>query len=371
MDTNTKLFMAADKKEVNEKERTVVAWASKPVIDRHNEMITWNAWDTKAFEKNHVLLVAHNYAGLPAGKVQWLKKTKEGLKFKAEFAETALGDELFYLYANDFMNAFSVGFIPKKWVDGESLEKGDDGYGADVIYTKAELLEISCVTVPACSEALATAYNSGKIQTKSMLDLLEKEKIINVKEDMDAEIKEINEDLDGECSGIVDKQDAEQKKDKYNCECVECGWKITTEKHCKDIKCDKCGSEMRRVERPGPGKDVTDIENDDDKENQSDYIIVPEEPPKLTTEDIAKLIERIEELENKLETLNKTEVTETETEITDKEDGIIEIIESEEVNTEETEIKVSEVQEALQKGVDEIFDTIINRKKGKVLVRDK
>lgn len=47
-------------------------------------------------------------------------------------------------------------------------------------------------------------------------------------------------------------KDVEKKK--FNCECIECGFKITTEKHCADIKCTKCGGQMRRVERPGPGQ---------------------------------------------------------------------------------------------------------------------
>ena len=43
-------------------------------------------------------------------------------------------------------------------------------------------------------------------------------------------------------------------KAKYNCECIECGHKMASDKHCADIKCPKCGGEMRRVERPGPGR---------------------------------------------------------------------------------------------------------------------
>jgi len=45
------------------------------------------------------------------------------------------------------------------------------------------------------------------------------------------------------------------KEDKFECECIECGHKITSEKHCSDIKCPECGGEMRRAERPGPGKE--------------------------------------------------------------------------------------------------------------------
>lgn len=40
----------------------------------------------------------------------------------------------------------------------------------------------------------------------------------------------------------------------YKCECIECGHKLTSAKHCADLKCPKCGGQMRRQERPGPGQ---------------------------------------------------------------------------------------------------------------------
>ncbi len=48
----------------------------------------------------------------------------------------------------------------------------------------------------------------------------------------------------------------EAKAEKYKCECIKCGHKLESEKHCKDIKCPKCGGEMRRVGHPGPGKEI-------------------------------------------------------------------------------------------------------------------
>jgi len=48
-----------------------------------------------------------------------------------------------------------------------------------------------------------------------------------------------------------------KEKKAFNCECIKCKHKLTTEKHCKDIKCPKCGGTMRRIERPGVGqKDI-------------------------------------------------------------------------------------------------------------------
>lgn len=39
----------------------------------------------------------------------------------------------------------------------------------------------------------------------------------------------------------------------YTCECLECGYQMESDEHCKDIVCPKCGGEMRRVDRPGIG----------------------------------------------------------------------------------------------------------------------
>jgi len=45
-------------------------------------------------------------------------------------------------------------------------------------------------------------------------------------------------------------------KGKYCCECLNCGHKVMSNKHCIEIKCPKCGGEMRRCDRPGVGKSI-------------------------------------------------------------------------------------------------------------------
>lgn len=39
----------------------------------------------------------------------------------------------------------------------------------------------------------------------------------------------------------------------YQCECIECGYVARSEEHCLSLVCPRCGGEMRRAERPGPG----------------------------------------------------------------------------------------------------------------------
>lgn len=50
------------------------------------------------------------------------------------------------------------------------------------------------------------------------------------------------------------KEKESKAQDPYECECIECGHTMETEEHCKDVKCPECGGEMRRKERPGPGR---------------------------------------------------------------------------------------------------------------------
>lgn len=46
----------------------------------------------------------------------------------------------------------------------------------------------------------------------------------------------------------------------FNCECIECGHEMESERHCKDIKCPECGGDMRRKERPGPGEKTSKVD---------------------------------------------------------------------------------------------------------------
>jgi len=161
-----KMITLAEKKEINEDERSIVGWGSRAVIDRDHELIKGEGWDLKAFRKNPVLMLSHNYSTPPVGKVLWVKNSADGLKFKAQFAKTPTGDEVFELYKQDIMHAFSVGFIPKEWEDAD--EDTNKPNTPKRVYTKAELLEISCVSIPSCPDALIEAYNSGQIKTKEL-----------------------------------------------------------------------------------------------------------------------------------------------------------------------------------------------------------
>jgi hypothetical protein len=107
---------------------------------------------------------------------------------------------------------------------------------------------------------------------------------------------------------------ASTEKASFICSCVECGYKITTDKHCVDLKCAKCGGQMRRATRPGDGKpeEKAEVKNEEPKveaktekkdeltEAQKHDLVI------YALEDkIAKYIGGIRKLASKVKTVNK------------------------------------------------------------------
>jgi len=203
-------FKDASVSEANDVEQSIVGWGSKPTVDRDKELIEANAWQLDNFRKNPVLLLCHKYDAPPVGKVLWVKSDTNGLKFKARFANTERGKEIYQLYKDGIMNAFSVGFKP---LPGGVIDAPKDVKykGCKRVFTGVELMEISCVPVPANSDALVEYVKSGKIQTKELNEELEL--IIDIVTDV--ETKTDSEDVDGTkgADEIVESEMIEQDAD--------------------------------------------------------------------------------------------------------------------------------------------------------------
>lgn len=111
--------------------------------DRHGDIVQQN-WDLRAYKKNPVFLDSHDYGSIEKiiGRVPRIAVKANALQGAVEFAiGSPLGALGQYLAENGFLNATSVGFIPKQFDDKGTI-------------LKSELLEISAVSVPANSEAL-------------------------------------------------------------------------------------------------------------------------------------------------------------------------------------------------------------------------
>lgn len=142
----------------NEAGTLAVAVASDGSVDRDDERIAPEGWDFTNFLKNPVLLWAHNYREEPLGKVISIAREGPRLLFQPQFAVgiSEMAKRIFEYYKAGVLNAFSVGFIPREWKD----EAGPSGEQVRT-FTKTELLEISCVPVPANPNALVLARSKG------------------------------------------------------------------------------------------------------------------------------------------------------------------------------------------------------------------
>jgi len=126
------------------------AVASSEVEDRQGEVVVQSGWSLTNFKKNPILLWMHDHEK-PLGKAErvWLDKTGKSpvLKFKGRISTaTEYGRAAKQLMEGGILTSFSVGFRALE-MDGNSI-------------TKAELFEISLVSVPANPEARLLAAKS-------------------------------------------------------------------------------------------------------------------------------------------------------------------------------------------------------------------
>jgi HK97 family phage prohead protease len=122
--------------------------------DRDGESIDPLGWrkSLPAFRKRPVLLSSHNYGDLrkQIGEFMQVKVTEDGLFAKPKYYVNEGNEEADWAFklASKGMAAYSVGFIPKAWTDGDG-EKTPAR-----TYTEQELLEISHVVVPSNRDAI-------------------------------------------------------------------------------------------------------------------------------------------------------------------------------------------------------------------------
>ena len=144
-------------------ERQYEFTASTSTQDRDGEVINAEGWDLKNFKKNPVIMYAHDYRSLPIGKASRVWLHNGTLKNTVEFPPEGtyeFADIVERLVDTGYLKTESVGFIPKKWEDGDG-EKAPRR-----TYTKQELLEISIVPIPSNPDALRNAVENGIITTK-------------------------------------------------------------------------------------------------------------------------------------------------------------------------------------------------------------
>jgi HK97 family phage prohead protease len=122
--------------------------ASTASVDRQNEIVDQMGWDLASYRENPVVLDSHKYESIEdvIGRCVRVEIVNGSLEADIIFADTERGETAEELVNTGFVKAVSVGF--------RSIERRPGSQQQPLIHTKAELLEISLVAVPANREAV-------------------------------------------------------------------------------------------------------------------------------------------------------------------------------------------------------------------------
>jgi HK97 family phage prohead protease len=154
--------------EATEKGRVIESIITGPEKDRYGDTVDPDGWDFKNYQRNPVVLWAHNNLSPPIGKSLEIKRRGKQWVSKDEFAQqhqNPLSETIFQLVKGGFVNATSVGFLPTDY------DFDEDEWTFE--FKKQELLEHSFVPVPAYPKALVTARSKG-IDLEPLRDFCER-----------------------------------------------------------------------------------------------------------------------------------------------------------------------------------------------------
>lgn len=163
---------------LNEDSRTITYIVSDETPDRVGDIISVRGWDIETYKSNPVILWGHDQSIPPIGRAKNVRRRYSDaarLTADIEFAPEeahAFADTIYQLAARDFIRATSVGFLPhetKELNDKQRQKLGLGKYGQ--FYSKAELMEVSVVAVPANPSALedgVKALVAGGLMEKSI-----------------------------------------------------------------------------------------------------------------------------------------------------------------------------------------------------------
>ncbi len=173
-------------RDVDREKRTLIADVSTDDPDRDHEVILPSGIRLDSFRKNPVIMFGHKIGadGEPSdviGRSLWIKPTAHTLRTKIQFAKHPKAQEVFDLYEGQFLNAWSIQFIPLTHRDKPTpveLAAHPNWQGADIkrVHTSVELLEASAVPVPSCPTALSLAISKGLCVPAEVKSELERER---------------------------------------------------------------------------------------------------------------------------------------------------------------------------------------------------
>ena len=123
-------------------------------VDRQGDIVMLDGWDFDNYLKNPVVMLNHDYGGLPVGKTNNLRVKGGALVANFSFLQPANDNDPINFVKNAWdqgaLRAASVGFRP---IEAEQIDPDSDSWWPEMRFLEQELLEWSIVTIPANPEA--------------------------------------------------------------------------------------------------------------------------------------------------------------------------------------------------------------------------
>ncbi len=164
----------------SEKEPTkFTAIITTSAIDRDHEVVVPAGMNSKDYERNPVLLYAHD-PNKPIGKMLSMRRGDSAIDADFVLAPRPdnhegewLPDTIGSLMRFGALNGVSIQFAPIEGGMRKATKADSEKYGGGVknVYSKWKLLEVSVVSIPANQEAIISAVSKG-ICTRASLDAL-------------------------------------------------------------------------------------------------------------------------------------------------------------------------------------------------------
>jgi HK97 family phage prohead protease len=145
--------------------------ATDETLDRYDEVVRLDGWQTANYLANPVVVDSHNYWSVLSilGNTTRLTITDGAMRNRVKFAvDNPAGAISFKMAKAGFIHSESVGFIPMLWENGMREDQPPR------TFLKQELLEISLVSVPANPGAtVGAALKSGAIVRSDLRELVQ------------------------------------------------------------------------------------------------------------------------------------------------------------------------------------------------------
>jgi HK97 family phage prohead protease len=148
-----KNFITSEKS-FNDKDMTITHYISTVTPDRFGDIVNPFGMDADNYRKNPIVLFGHSHhsRGNVIGKNISLFPDDFGVKAITKFADTPAGKDLYNLNKEGYLNAWSIGYIPKKVKTQNNNSNNQNGIYN--IIDEWELLEYSSVVIPANPDAI-------------------------------------------------------------------------------------------------------------------------------------------------------------------------------------------------------------------------